>query len=598
MPAIRNMNLKMSRDFIFALVNVEFELASENIDVVWRLVLKGIRTQVASCTQLDTSKGWRDISRDEIFGADGKYLPAIEEHPRGKEHAIKTIIHKMAKDDQLFVTRASRYLASQSIPRHIVVVIDNVDRSEIPSNRQRALWNRLVALLSKCRSVVGIIPLREYTLGNASCLRAFERYHHIERLHVTTAHFGEALSTRLALFKRSLTDTHSDGLSVRVRDNVTMVLRDLSGFVQALTAAIDSPSSREAGRRVQGGRLTCIADLLHGMTNSDLRLALRLLIAALRSWAFLDATFVTEFLVERDEAAKRRSPASTVDALNSRGGGRIDLSGDELLRLMCVGDYRYFAEEHSVGVVNIFGGGGEVPSEEVGRFPALIRYRILTYLDRFAGQRHVPLSDILVRLNMFGYTGGEVRRIVEELFEKGFVESPEGIDINKVKRVFKTRKTHFYLRPLCKLLVYLENMRNDVVIDYKSQPHECHDDIGVDLPEVVNFIYFILRQEIAERAFIDRCANQSVNEMYASMLGEQPLSWRLLRSIADRTVSLKVTAPGLFGDGKKYERCVEMIRCLRAKIVEASGNGLVLPKIPSSKSWIRLIDRPRRQDST
>ena len=573
--------------FHVSIVNCDPDAVNDPIEDLWAKILRNVRQNIHQTAMLDDHDGWAKIAQEDIYESDRRFKPAVSRAPDGVQTAVKRIIYEVNDNDELFIQRCARTLWN-SWPREIVVlVIDNIDRHEIPWSRQLALCSRLLALLGSCRYLIGIIPLREYTLGNIEQIKAARRYYHLDRMHMTTPVIGKVLQKRLEIVAKNL-GRASAQMPIKVLPNITVTPADFMDLVRWVARSVDDEDV--IGRKRQPTleeykRLRfSVSNFLKAVNDFDLRATLMMVLPAFKSWSFAVQNAVFAYFFNK----RNRS---------SIQAARLGL--DEMLRLICAGEWARYDQGNGSGIINIFGMLTEKPMPEVGMFPNLIMYRLLEYYDKFSsgtGSRMIKINDLRRDLGIFGYSAKKVDNLIMDTIYNRFVESPEGMRKDNIKNIIKTQKTIYYLHPLCKLLVYLENVRNDSPIQYESTPHEVRTKITKDLLEVLKFIDYIFFMEKAELDFIrnkDRDNRSKPNmRVYNLFLGNQPICWRLLRSVGQRASDLYRIHKEWFPEDES-KTVLRRFHSLRYRIQEANRLGDLVPAIPAAKRRLYLNITPR-----
>lgn len=570
--------------FVTAVVNCDPVAVDSSMRDLWPMVLREVRLSIGQATGLDTAEGWEQIAYEDIYDPNGSLKPAVRWSPKGEESAKREITYQVHDNDLLFIQRTARQLWQSSPKGIIVVVLDNLDRHQIPWNRQLGMCFRLTDLLTSCRHLIGVIPLRQYTLGNIAQIKSATRYAHLDRMRITTPVVGKVLQRRLELFIDQKLNKKDLSRTFKISRDITFTFQDFRELVKWIAGSIDDHDSLGRKRAYTPEEYALMRSSVSNFLNSvncfDLRATLRMMMPALRSWAFLVQNSILAFLINRESKRPRQAAKVTLD---------------EILRLVFAGEWERYDEGNDSGIINLFGRPGERPIPEAGRFPQLIRYRLLEYYDAnssISGERTVMLEELRKHMKIFGYSANEIDLLIMDSMYKGFAESPEGMKKKNIKNLFKTQKTGYYLHPLCKLLVYLENVRNDSMITYESVPHEVRSRIPDDLIEILKFIDFIFQSEIAELAYIrkkdkGRHGGPNLRVYRRYFVGTQPICWRLLRSVTRRVNELSFKRRINFSaeQAKVVER---YLASLRKRIIEANSDGKLLPKIPEAKKGLFL----------
>jgi len=514
-------------DFLPIILDFKDVPIGARVDRVWRAKMEAARKAVE--VYLDSSGVediWRAIAEQELYLPSGRLIPEIRE-ARYPRRARAKIVRQSSKAN-VFLARAAAFLARRTVPTVVTVVLDNMEKHDYSTERQLAFIGKLIDFLSETRGAIGVVSVREYTLGNMSHLDAFRSQRHIERQHITAPYIGDMLQKRLNLCMAKLDDPAFRQRTVAIAHGTQVTVSDIKGLLKRVyTSFREERRMRVAGvarTQLAPSKRPSIPGFLHGATDSNCRAALDLVIDALNSWAVATTSVVVHYLDTRDNVRRPELPPLTFD---------------EIVRLSMVEQRQYYDSGYHTWVANVFSWGGRRPEAEHGRFPSLVKYRLMQLLDNAGGP--VRVSDLRKIMSIFeGYAGSPLEELLHEFLEQGFVESEEGNDLAKITRLARTRKLIHYLHLLSKTLVYLENVRNDAVIDYATDPHECRQLLAHDLVTVVQFIDFIYRQEKDEYAYVRMRSERrpSILARYAKMARVQPICFKLLRSVCDRVNQL------------------------------------------------------------
>jgi hypothetical protein len=588
---LKNLNERSDLPIRFrpAIVPCDPQASETAIESLWPWVLRETRVQIGDATGLDTNEGWEEIARDDIYDSKGEFRPSVSRDPEGQEKAIARIIFQVNGNDGLFIKRAARTLWQRTPREIIVLVIDNIDRHDIPWARQQAICNRVLSLAESSRHILAIVPVREYTLGNFARREAASRYHHLDRMHITAPIVGKMMQRRLRLYYRELGESKELPVAIWIDDRTTIQIADFQAMIDHIANAIDDYRGWRLSRRLDQDELRrrrfSVSNLLLSVTNSDMRAALRMLLNALQSWALNARGAVTHYFYERDKPGRRREVLPP-------------FAFDEILRLMFVGEWEFFDEGNECGLINLFGRHGTMDRPTLGQFNSLLRYRVLEYLNKFGEADRANLisaKELVKALQLYRWPTPMSQTLLQGLLDHGFVESLEGSDARKVKNVIRTRKSVYYMDTLSHLLVYLENVRNDSMIDYRSQPHLVRMDICTDLKEILHFIEFIFGRETEELVFIrnrdasvgKRC-KRYLDAFRTRFVGDHPICWKLLRSVAQRANALAKAHPEMFNNYGRTMEVEQEFRAVRDDIVKAWSEGRLLPPMVGKQHRLRM----------
>lgn len=463
---------------------------------------------------------WATVSQPELFLPDGRERPEIETAPDPAKKS-RSIVHECS-NHMVLLKRASRYLGSLPRPQIPLIMFDNAD--PLPEKRQLALVRYLDMLLHQCPYCLGLVSVREYTLGNLCNLSKPGGYRYLNRAHMTTPVLAEMVQKRFDKLMDDFPDALSKTPSITIRPGVSLSDYDVMQVYAHIGTAFrenndpkEQDRSRASSRRFStpGGKES-VELFLHNMTNSNARMALGGVLSVLSSWALAWSHGILAYVHSRDQKGRREVPPFTID---------------EFLRVLCLGEYEYYDHGKNEFVQNLFAFGGRKPNPEVGRVPALLLYRALQYLEN-AGESVSKVDMVTDFTACFGYRKRDIETLLAWLLDHGFVESHEGSMLTRVKTLYKTRKTWFYVHTVCKLLVYLENIRNDSMISYETTPHQHKTTLTADIWGVLDFVEFVFRQELMEYAHVRKSTKRKA--AFSQMIGGQPVSYKLLKSVIKR----------------------------------------------------------------
>jgi hypothetical protein len=564
LPEINSREL-LPCDLHILIVDLNYRRGAEQEGQLWQKLLREVRVQLAAVTGLDTQEGWERIAEPDLKLPDGQLPPGIatDIHP---DELTRRIIRESRKDG-VFIRRVARHLGTLERPGVLVVVPDNIDRHK-EVKRQLGITDRFLEFLYDARCVLGIIPLREYTLGSLARHRDFQAYLHIQRMHLTTPHLGRMVQKRLDMTLAGTKEASSPSISVSLGRQISFTLADVRTILLTVHTAFNGEmASASGGRRRGGGKESSLFDMpvfLNNIVNSDARLALKLVLSALESWALHVDRVVMDYVWRRDQGKPIKLLPFTID---------------ELLRLAFVGPNRYYDHLLNGTIHNIFAVGTTYPRPEEGKFPILIKYRILQFLDQLG--RKAAKDVLFDTLGCFGYSAAELSRIVEDLIEASFLESPDGSRLGDIENLYSTRKAFWYLRVLSKMLVYLENVRNDAVIEYEARPREATDDLATDVVEVIKFVRYIMDQETREYDYVCR-KGPSHLDRYKRIVTPEPLCWTLLQSVASRVSGLFKSHPFLL-PRKSHEQVLDTFHSCLGDIRDQCDQGKLWPPPPAGR---------------
>jgi len=532
------------------------ELEDHEIGLLWNGILKAFKEQVGNKTGLQNLNGWERIAQDSIRDSEGRLRPEIECSP-SPEEAIRKIIAQ-ADNPATFLKRAARYLwKSATCP--VIFVLDNLDW--IPNRSIHiGFAKRMLALLEEIPSALGIITVREYTLGNMEeSEREFEAFSHVKRLHMTTPLIGEVVRRRLERAIDKISEEEAQNTFVEVREHVRVTPADCKELLQHILDAFEPEIPLHDRHRssttadIEGG-MRRLSVFLYSVTNSNVRAALEIVNAALRSWALTHDRFVEQYLKQRKQNDIRLSPFTV----------------DELVRLASIGRWLHYDSKQCGLFHNVFATKNREPDRANGFASLLHTYRVLqciSHCDSFTPKQVIDDLECLAQ------TPGENSDLLQMLLERGFIESRAGLDLGMHKALFPTKKLRFYLRVFSTSLVYLSMVRNDCYLEYQAQPWDFHDGMMKNCHEALKFIEYVLDQEGVQYSY---AKDVNRGDKFRSIAGDWPISWRLLRNVDGflTSVSNRERIPT-----KELEeirkRIAELERSIRSQIAQKRVHGVI-----------------------
>jgi hypothetical protein len=489
------------------------ELENDDIEPHWNRILKSFQEQLGEKTGLQDSDGWKRIAQDDIYDSTGQTRPAVEYSPTPDE-SIRAIIGK-SSDPEIFLKRIARYLWKSATPRPVIFVLDNLDW--IPDRDTHLRFARKVsALLEQIPSALGIITVREYTLGKMEeAVNEFAAFYHVNRLHITTPVVGEVVRRRLARAIDSISDEGARDTSVEIRNQVTVTPADCKALLHHIIEAFEPeiPTTPDRARNSTmadlEGSMARLSVFLYNVTNSNVRAALQIVSAALSSWALTHDRFVEQYLKQRQHGPIRLTPFTV----------------DELVRLASIGPRLHYDATQCGLFHNVFATDHRGPDRAGGFAPALHLYRVLQCINHYDC---VTPRLVIEKLECLAPLRAENLSILEMLQERGFIESRAGLEIELDKAFYPTRKLRFYLRLFSSSLVYLSMVRNDCHLEYQARPWDFHDELVENCHEALKFIEYVLDQEIVQYDYSKKVGR---TDKFRWIAGDWPVSWRLLRSL-------------------------------------------------------------------
>jgi len=484
--------------------------------------------QIGQQTGLNTPKGWEDIARDDIYDREGRFLPEIE-FSSAREELIKKIIHD-SEDPATFLRRVGRHLCKETSPSPMTLVLDNLDR--VPDVRaQRLFAEHLLGLLEDIPNAVGIIAVREYTLGAMEQAgRQFAGFYHVNRLHLTTPFVGDVLRRRIEGAIKRIDEEKAPDTPIEISRNVTVSLADCRALLNHIVDAFEPETfdARESPRDLptadMNDGMQRLSVFLYNVTNLNIRAALQIVSAALRSWALTQDRFVVEYLGQKASHRPISLSPFTVD---------------ELVRLASCGPWLCYDSDLCFFFHNVFATDSQIPERDRGRVPLLHVYRILQYCDR---RGLATPRQVLADLECLAYDKNENLSFLQTLLERGFLESRAGLGIEEDTALFATRRLHFYLRRFTRSLVYLSMVRNDCHLEYAARPWDFNDSLSENCTEGLKFIWYVLDQEAVQYWYaksVDRA------DAFRRLAGGWPVGWRLVQSVRSFLTSVGALDGGI-----------------------------------------------------
>lgn len=526
---------------------VDFQVGYSPAEAITRSeIYKRLKREIIKIfPDLKTEDGLTLISRKELSDQEG--FIAIREKER------RRIILK-ARADTVFVQRALSYLASNNYV--VVVVFDNCDCYS--HKNQLNIFGYLNRLLTEVSEAFGIISLREYTLNELGLLRGMKAFYDLKTIHMTTASVRGMLKRRF--------EYASDLLDLGQPPELE--LPELApGFKVTMT------SYREFLNKWR----RCLLDKttihwMKDMANDNLCDVMRIVRAIVCS-ANIDVTRIISDYYENVKLYNRKKRGEPWTK---------KVSTEEFLRLLMLGNIHeltstIYKDTEETLVQNIFDFNNEMPKgfdSLSGRFPLLIKYHAMLY---FGSAKWRSKNVFLKRFSIYGYSKDELLELLKWFIDLYFVESKEGTDVSKIKEISATRKLGFYLHKLTKFIIYQENVRNDVYLTYANTAHYYDTELTKDVHELYYFYRQIMRYECQEYAYMKEHQQQGFVVKYASIVGQQPICWRLLKACRKRITQLWIPISKKSDFEKK--RLVDEFNSLRLEILERCQNDELLPKM-------------------
>ena len=546
-------------------VDLNNHSSDDSLDDLWKEIVGEFRSQLKVARDFDTTDGWRTISEHLFVDAQGTTSPAIF-YSTDQEKAKNKIIRK-CEDSRVFLKRVARYLGSESRRSTPVFILDNIDRHPVRM-RQARLIERFFSLLRKIPEAIGIVSVRRSTLGALGHLERFSGHLQSQQLFLTPPLIGEVIQRRLDLIVEEI-DQDSLSIQLELGKNTSIGIGDIRDLLSHICTAFSSSTSNLDSRMGWSkARATSIERLLPYAFHSNSRGALAFAAAALESWALRLNPVVTTFLYQRDNRKPVQLPAFTTDSL---------------IRLGAVSRHRYYDHTNSSGLFNVYCFRRTAPNPSAGRFPLLILYRSIQHFARVGKSTK---REFFETTSAFGYSKKEREEILALLIDGMFVESPEGTKLSTVRNLTRTKKLEYYYEVLCINMTYLENMRNDSIIEYDAAPHDVDDSLIVDLGEMAAFIGYALDQERLEYRYMKRKDGVHLSN-YRKLVFDSPISVRMFRSVVGRVQQLLRNSPRLLDQQSRSQYC-DVFGNLRSSIVSASKSKEIWPPLKTGLPTVRV----------
>ncbi len=556
-----------STKFFFAIIdfnNVDIEQDSQKAK---NDVIDAVRTVVEKDAMLESVEAWGLLARPELYDEAGCLRPAIATSAN-PEREKRRIIHR-ASNSTVFLQRASRHIAGMPRPGIPVIVYDNLDSQ--PVLRQLAFIRHLQHLLTSIPSAIGVVSVRERTLGHLCSLGAFMAFGHLKKMHMTTPVLPDLIQKRFDRLLATWDPSMYSGPEILISERASISEYDLREILAHISSAFlpRQKQTRVSSRIRDSFGHESVDEFLHNATNSNARQAISLVVEGLQSWALRYERPIRDYVVRRDLDQQHKLAPIGVD---------------ELVRLAAVGQWRLYDHGQNEFIQNVFGWGSHMPNSTEGRFPLLLVYRMLQFFVSHGD--HVPKARVYGDLRWLGYRQHEISELLEWLIDRGFVESYEGPCLDRVSVLYTTRKTWFYFHFFSKMLVYLEHMRNDSMIEYEANPHDFDSDMVTDAHSVFEFIEYVLDQEEREYAFV-RTKKKPHLKLYKKIVADQPLSWKLLRSVTRRLNDLATYMPNMFPESER-PRLARHCRYMKAIVLGKAENGDIWPPTCPGRGDVRI----------
>lgn len=541
---------------------------AENLRTVWASLLTKARTRVEDeMSRRGVSRLWEKIAEPFMVLPNGDQIPEIAE--AANPVAARSRFIERARVGQVFLERVGLYLAEDKrFPSFVVLILDNLEKLEVSTARQLAIINNLLALLERARGILAVVSVRESTLGNLSHLASFASQHHIERQHLTTPLISEVLQKRIDSSLERLASGGNIERQVALSTGITVTVADVVGMLRTVDSAFSEEVhslgiARDGGERAAAKELV-VSKLMHVCTNRNVRAALDMALTAIESWAIRLEEVLPFYYNMRTKHGRGTLPPFTFD---------------EFLRLSMIGAHLFYSSDDGKNYPNAFGWGNMKPDYGAGRFPTLVKHRLMQFLDN-AG-RAVAVTDIRKALRQCtGYDDDDILMLLKNFLDDGLIESEEGNRIERIRLVYVTPKLVYILHWLCKTLVYLEHVRNDSVIEFMSTPHYPRSSFADDVENLLEFVWYIFDQERREYGYVKQRSTENPSTMnwYSKMATDQPICFKLFHGITKRINALTSQHIERF-EGTAEQRIRSKHQSLNDSIFAACRRGQLYPVI-------------------
>jgi hypothetical protein len=571
-PDLHAQNL-LPRPFAGSVTDFNAHAEDSPPDVTWRKVLADFRKGVETASGLKKTPDWHSIARDEIFDEDGTLRPIFATSPQPRKKMLEAI--NRSADDVTYVARVARFLAKRD-NGVLVFVLDNIDC--LPSaRRQLAFVKRFVEFLDAIGPGVGIVTVREYTLGNLSGLRDFAAFQYVNRLHMTTPYLGEAVQKRFQVALAAVTDDSARLVRVPIGEGVASTQFDVKQILTHISSAFDDPGVRvlrkpRRSTRMEDLGLRNVPVFLNNITNSNMRLCLGFVLEALDSWAFPSGKVVRDYYYRRDTGQRWPVGPFTVD---------------ELFPAAAVGGFEFYDHRLCTLVQNVFATGEVRPNWQERRFPLLHVYRILQLVG---GRGQIGLGECLDMLSCFPFHRAENWSILQSLLDQGFVESLQGSRLESIETLCATRKLIFYLDVFSCSLVYIEMVRNDSYIEYDSEPHKvgvCRTVLAEDMIEAFKFIWYVMEQETQQYVGV-KASKARVSRFRQIVEESRPICWKMLCGVVAHGKELYQRNPRLLPTSYHRDLEAEFLK-VRDEIIKRGRDGQLYPEVFEAPMALGLV---------
>jgi hypothetical protein len=527
------------------IINLNNIHSSDNSDVVWQSILQLTRQEVERVTGLTSGDDWEQLANPEIYDSDKKLLGRVSWAPDVTAR-IREIVQE-ANDDVCYIRRVGRLLTSRNRREILILIFDNLD-IHLGLPRQIEIIKRIHALLAKCPCVGAIVSIRTRNLNRLLQFRQeFREYFITQTITISNPMLGPLVQRRIDMCLEDLRDQPEQPISVQLRPGITLKAANVQEILRHVGSAFAN-SGWLAGAHHSNFGDDHPATFFQCNTDGNSRECLEAAQAMLSSWALDVDVVILRYFNLRTHARRRGQDAELP---------RFKI--DEVVRLLAVDQYQYYDRELCHHLFNVFSANHRcVPSQ--GRFPCLIMYRLLQFLGK---RRCIRKADLQDAFYCYQYSIQDIDDLLNELLVAKFVESDDGDVTSEIVSLYPTDKVDYYIRYLSRTLTYLENVRNDTPVNYIAKPHEVRSQLVGDVEEAFKFIGFICDHERQELAYILSREPADV-ERFRGILTEEPIAFRLFRSVIERCNNLYDNRADLFS--RDLTRLTSMSRNLREEL--------------------------------
>ncbi|MBW3129940.1 hypothetical protein [Hymenobacter profundi] len=364
--------------------------------------------------------------------ARGPYSAIFLNKEKFNETVFTKIIEKDLDNIEPYVDKVFKHLVKHNL---CAVVLDNVDLYEDEKLETSVLAEGLA--LSKRININIFVSIRETTFVKHSSTSTFNAYE-LRKLWIDAPPFREVLSKRLSYSKKILEKEQG---KIPLENGITINISDLSSFFDLVQKSI---LDGDAGHYIES-----ISDL------------------NIRKGIGLVTIFLTSGHINADIALQNYLV----------GDKTYHFPFHEVFKGSMLGYWRHFRED-TTECINLF--DSKLNSKKL----RLLRFYILGYLTERASSAstlEVILSDIFNTFHGCGATNTQIIFIITSLEKKGLIRSLSASNITEDSSISATKSGGYYIKVLCKRLVYIEECMFDTAIedaDVWQQIFELTNDIN------------------------------------------------------------------------------------------------------------------------